>query len=498
MQLHAKQTRTRSARLANPVRGLLCALMATLCTIAARTEAADQQPWEHTPYKVIATVACDDSARPQPGLEAQLVQAVRDRVEASLRPLWKFTANAAATPAERRQCFALREIPWAELTPEQLAADKLLWLGVKATPAGYELSCREFDLFLRRWSPVRTRFVQQESYLGEACFALLRETFSPLAMIEPIEGNNEQVQLRFKGSKLPRPSGEEAFVALGDAYLPLLRRTDRSGKLLENGLTPVAWTYLAIDDLSTPTAKIFSGSRLPFGSAKRGMVQQVAIGVRNTPGPTPVRFHSRTDKTQGLAGYEVFLAGPNDENTPLGVTDRDGVAVIPPGAENISMVLLRSDGQVLAKVPVVSGGVMQETPIADNVARLQAQAEAQVVREELIDLVARRAIMMGRVKSLLKNGRVDDAKELMSQLDALPSPSVFSRTIDNASRRIPKSGDASVQRRIDSLFSSTRDMLSKFLSTRAITDLQNEVNAAASAPAAEEPSETPAAEPPTS
>jgi hypothetical protein len=195
-----------------------------------------------------------------------------------------------------------------------------------------------------------------------------------------------------------------------------------------------------------------------------------------------------------LAGYEVFRAGPNGASDRIGVTDRDGQIEIPPTNETVSMLLLRSDGQVLAKVPVVSGGSdVQQTPIADNVTRLQAQAEAQVVREELIDLVARRAIMMGRVKSMLKKGRIKDAKELMGELDELPSPSVFGRTIENAARRIPRSDDPSVQKRIDALFSSTREMLSKFLSTRPISDLQAEVNAAANAPqtAPGEPSEAP-------
>src|SRR5690606_17984153 len=103
-------------------------------------------------------------------------------------------------------------------------------------------------------------------------------------------------------------------------------------------------------------------------------------------------------------------------------------------------------------------------------------------------------IMMGRVKTMLKNGRVNDARELMAELDEMPSPSVFDRRIDNAIRRTPKSDDPSVQKRIDALFSSTREMLSKFLGTREITELQNQVNAAATpSPPSEEPA--PAEEP---
>lgn len=469
--------------------------MVAFCN-SVTSRAAENRAWENSSYRVLATIAVDDGARPQPGLEAALAKSIVDRVEGALRPLWAFELSVPDEGIERRQCFDLREIPWDDLTANQTTYDKLLWLGVRAVPNGYELACREFDVYVRRWGPVRRTFVQQTSFLPDACFALLKETFSPLALITPIEGNDAQVQLLFKGSGLPRPTGEEAFVTVGDAYLPLLRRTDRSGKLVPAGILPTPWTYLTVADGKEAgwLGSIHSGVRRPFGGAKRGLVEQVAIGLGNPPGTTQVRFHTRTDKSQGLAGYEVFRAGPNGASDRIGVTDRDGQIEIPPTNETVLMLLLRSDGQVLAKVPVASGGGdVQQTPIADNVTRLQAQAEAQVVREELIDLVARRAIMMGRVKSMLKQGRVDDAKELMGELDALPSPSVFGRTIENAARRIPQSEDPSVQKRIDALFASTREMLAKFLSTRPITDLQAEVNAAASAPqsAPDEPSEAP-------
>ena len=452
---------------------------------AAAANGAETRLWTASPYRMIVTLAFEDDVRPQAGLEAELARSIVDRVDATLRPLWTMELEVARDAESRRKCFDLRETPWDELSAKQRGVDKLLWLGVRATIDGYELSCREFDVYLRRWGPIKNRTVSQASYLPEACVELLKSAFSPLAIIEPIEGNDEQVQLLFKGNDLPRITDDEPFITSGDAYLPLSRRTDRNGKLLENGVSPTPWTFLTIADSNDAgwLGAVHSGTRRPFAARRRGTVEQVAVGLRNRPGPTPVRFHSRTDKAQGLAGYEVYRSGENGKLERLGVTDRDGTIVIPPGQEHVSMLLLRSDGQLLAKVPVPSGfpDVLQ-TPIADNVTRLQAQSEAQVVREELIDLVARRAIMMARAKAMLKDGRVDDAKELVMQLDALPSPSVFSRTIDNASRRIPPTDDPSVQKRIEALFSSTRDMLAKFLSTRPLTDLQNEVNAA-SAPA---------------
>jgi hypothetical protein len=219
--------------------------------------------------------------------------------------------------------------------------------------------------------------------------------------------------------------------------------------------------------------------RNPFGAKRRGLVEQLAIALKNPHAPSRVRFHARIDAKRGLAGYEVFRDLGKQPPQLVGVTDRDGIISVPPGEGAVSMLLLRSEGALLARVPVAAGvAELLDTPIADDNARLAAQAEARVVREELIDVVARRAIMMARVRAMLKAGRVDDAEKLMSELDELPTASVFAGAIDAAARRLPKSDDPQVQRAIDRLFASTRQLLSRYLDPRAISTLQNEVNAA--------------------
>jgi hypothetical protein len=484
---------------ARPIASRAIAASWVLLSMLARpASAVDATDWANSAYEVALVIAVDDSARPQPGLEQSLASYLANRIDGTLRPLWNCDVTIAEGAA-RRQCFAPEEISWDDLPASERSKDKLIWLGVRITTNGFELSCREFDVHLRRWGPVRTRTVRQSSFLAPAGFDLVKSTFLPLVQISSIEGDNEHVALLFKGSALPRFS-DQLLASSGAAFVPLRRRTDRSGQLVTDGIQPVPWTYLTLaeGDGDAWRGKIYSGVRRPFGATKRGLVEEVAIAASADPGETHVRFHARTDEKQGLAGYEVFRVKPDGGTERLGVTDRDGVATIPRTDDSVSMLMLRTDGQVLARVPIVNGmAELQQMPIADNVTRLQAQAEAQVVREELIDLVARRAIMMARVKNMLKNGRVEDARNLMAELDEMPSPSVFDRRIDNAMRRTPKSDDPSVQKRIDSLFASTREMLSKFLGTREVTELQNQVNAASTTvPAADEPAPVEQSPPP--
>ena len=86
--------------------------------------------------------------------------------------------------------------------------------------------------------------------------------------------------------------------------------------------------------------------------------------------------------------------------------------------------------------------------------------------------------MMARVRSYLKNERADDARELMLELDSLPTSTTFARALDSLEKRLPETEDPVVKRSIDKLFTSTRELLGKFLDRRQLLELQTQVNAA--------------------
>jgi hypothetical protein len=262
--------------------------------------------------------------------------------------------------------------------------------------------------------------------------------------------------------------------------------------LRPDGVSVVPWTYLEATQPEGDAwaAAVHSGIRRPFGVRRRGQVQQLALVLRAGSPTTTVRFHARNDPAAALVGYEAFVKTGEQTSTWVGVTDSHGELVLPRGHDPIATLLLRSDGLLLAKVPVPVGALTRiEAPIADDGARLRAQAELRAIREELIDLVAQRAILMARVRAQLAAGKTDAAAGLMEELNELPLQSTFDRRIETAARAA-HSDDPLVQGRIDKLFGDTRALLSKFLNVRQITDLQNEVlraQSAATAPPSEDP-----------
>jgi hypothetical protein len=361
-----------------------------------------------------------------------------------------------------------------------------MWLAVEADATGHRLTCREFDAYTRRWGPTLRRDVAQSAILTEAAFRLLTDAFTPLARVEA--PNDEGMsQLVMKGGALPRAEGPNLVVAPGDVYLPLLRRTGRGGELIENGIVGIPWTYLVTTkpNRSGWQSHVESALRGALSGRRRGAIEQIAISLRNAPDPPRVRFYARSNRDQPLIGYEVFRLpdpqgrGPKAAPVLIGLTDRNGEIVVPAGDGPVSTLLLRSDGQVLAKLLVAAGTAPTiEAPIADDAIRLAAQGEVQAVREELIDVVARRAILMARVQSHLKKGEGAEARALMDELTDLPTPSTFVRRMDLVHDRLPASDDPRVRQAVDGLFSATRDLLARFLDARAITNLQAEVNAA--------------------
>jgi hypothetical protein len=460
---------------------LACALLSLVSGGAiAKTQSKEEKPWEISPYRVHVDVSANVSRRPDAELEGVLLRELKQRVETELRPWWVPTIEIAADPASRRFCGNPRELKWEELPEYRTEYDKLYWLSVEAEPAGYAVTSREFDVFTRRWGRLVRREVSQRSMLSDACFRALAESFSPLAIIEPT-ADDALVQLKMKAAALPRPLGAALLVAPGDPFLPLLRRTRRGGAQAGE-LTVVPWTFVLAKEQNDRgwTAEVDSALKNPFAARRRGMVEQVAVGLRRPTTPAHVRFFARSNHQQPLAGYEVFRQPPGGGPPELlGVTDRAGIIAVPPGERATTTLLLRSDGQVLAKLVVAAGAAETiEAPIADDATRLAAQAEVQAVREELVDVVARRAIMIARVKRLLKEKKGDEARDLMSELNDLPTPAVFASRIDAVRDRLPKSNDPRVRQTVDSLFSATGELLARFLDARTITSLQAEVNAA--------------------
>ncbi len=436
-------------------------------------------------YRVQLHLAVSAMTMPSGKLARDLSEKIHQRLQATIYPLWQTHIVLVQGPQKHQLQRSLRDFSLPPPPAENEAeCDKQFYLGVRETATGYRLACREYDVTIGRWGPVQEQTVVQRRLLIAQCLDLLRATFAPLAIVRPHPAEKNQVLLHFRGSGLPSQHEENLFYHLGDVYQAVLVRSGPQGAV--QGIRQVPWTFITLEQ-NLPTGgvgQVHSGIRTPLGMRRRGRVEHVAIGLRSHPGTTKIRFHARHDVNQGLSGYEVYVRDSTDRASRLlGSTDTQGTISIAPSKQPVQTLFLRSEGQLLAKVPVVAeAGAEIAVPVADDLARLRAQSVLTALQEQLTDLVARRQILIARIRQALETGQLETADALLDSLDDLPGRAQFDQLLSSAeNNRRHRSSDPQVQARMEQLFAATRKLLGRFLGLREVSQLRKELDAARSA-----------------
>jgi hypothetical protein len=451
----------------------------TVCLLFASPSHAKDGGWDLEPYRIKITIAVEVPGGLAEQLTNELPRYLQRRIEASLAPAWVCDVNIATGP-ERAKILAT--IDAAEPSPPELPKDKdkLLIVAARTAPDGIELSAREFDRYVQRWSPTLHRNSRQDSYISEQIFTLINQTFSPLAQIVLDTKDMRRVALIPRGALLPHATIGKP----GDIYVPFLRRTMRNGELeKKDGLQTVPWTYIEATEVNDNkiAGRFQSANRRPIIIRRQGRIEPVAIAIHTDPDSLTLRLHSRAATEKPLVGYEIFTQRPGDETlTPAGVSNTAGQITIPPGKTPLQFLLVKHGGQLFAKIPVLAGEKQHlDIPLPDDDARLAAEASLASVREDLVDVVARRNILISRARQKIEKKDYATAQELLQSLNDLPGRQQFKTTLDAAKRTI-RSTDPLMQRRIDRLFDSTESLLTQFLDVTPINKVHDELREAQS------------------
>jgi hypothetical protein len=445
---------------------------------------AEEPGWDYAPYRIQAIVALDLPGSLAEQVNRELPTYLQHRVDAALSRAWSFNVQLAAD--ELRQRLLAEISDFTDDLPVEIPThdnDKLLLVTVRWRPEGIQLVAREYDQYVKRWAMPTERQSRQPQRIPEQVFSLLWHSVAPLAQFELDPNNMDRVLLRPRGSALARDKIDPPWTTTGEVFQPFLRRTTRGGELVKDGIQQVPWTCVEVDkqEADKTTARIHSGTRRPFGTRRQGRVEQVAIAIRSKPADTLLRLHSRTQPDKPLIGYEVLFkatAQPDEKPTPIGLTDRDGKLAISPGKSRVRTLYIKHGAQMLARLPIIPGAQRQvDVPLPDDDPRLAAEATLAALREDLIDVVARRNILMARARQKIEDGKFDDAQKIVTLIDALPGRSQFNLAVTTAARR-HRSEDPMIQRRIDRLFEGTQTVLSQYLDVGPINDLHDELREA--------------------
>jgi hypothetical protein len=459
-----------------------CLLLAGLIWRDSGAAAADQDKyWDLQPYRIQATLAIDAPGDLAERLAADLPEYLEHRAEASIGPVWQLHVDAAIGPLRQRALHEIDSLTTKDLPKSDPVEDKRVLLTVRATPWGYELAGREYDRYVDRWGQTLRASTRQTNSLAEQLFALLERIVTPLAQFHLDPANDRQVILLPRGASLPHAGNDFQWAVDGDVYLPIYRRTTREGELVAGGSQVVPWTFLELTKVEAQqaTGVIQSGTTRPFAIRQRGRIEQIAIALRADPGESLVRLRSRTEKEKPLVGYQVFSQNTGEHDTRLvGSSDDAGEVRVTSGKTAVQLLYVKSGGELLARVPIVPGARSEiDVPLPDDDLRLQAAARLAALREDLVDLVARRNIFIARVRQQIEDKHYPQAKQLLETLDGLPSRAQFTQTLERE-QRLHRTKDPQVQRQIDQLFAGMQTVVGKFLDSQPITELHEQLREA--------------------
>jgi hypothetical protein len=457
-----------------------CAFVVVVLARPDLTHAQDQKTWSTKRYQVQLHLAFDAAANPGVLSGEELQQQLDQKIRLHIYPLWNCEIERHAG-ASRQSLINQLDDSEALATFFGEGFDKHLFLTIQATGWGWQLACREHDKLTDRWTPVLTAEIKQDLVLTESCLALICQTFSPLAMVRVDSENPEQVHLDFMGSELPRQTDEELFIKPSTVFQTYILRRQRGVAANKQNLMGIPWTYVVAEEPAGLAWKsqVYSGNRRPFAMSRRAGIEIIALPLQQYLISTRVRFHASHQDAVGLSGYEVFIKQSGGKQfLPLGVTDHTGSVVVSRGESPITLLALRSESQLLAQVPVAPGtSKMIDIPIADDAARLSVQAALTSFKELLVDTVARRNILIARIRDQLAKGKQQEADKLFKQLDELPKRAALNRQLDTiANNSAHRSENKRVQAKIDRLIADSRELLGSFLSNNELLELESEIH----------------------
>ncbi|MEQ1906493.1 MAG: hypothetical protein ABL888_20080, partial [Pirellulaceae bacterium] len=468
--------------------------------------------WEYSHYRVRVWI-CTDGTPETNGLRGHVREELVAKAETVDRSAWELLVNDAPNPWNWRfsnDLINATKYPGIEKLQELEFDDKLMIVSLKRSATGVRCEVREFDLLAQQWGSLLARNLVQIEDIGQSVFELVTTAFMPVAQVESADENNAAV-LRARAvlscivSRLDE-NGEwvaetnlvsPVYIRDHDVFLPVLRRTDRDGKLAS--LDPVPYTFVTLDsvDGARIDGHVQSTVRAPLSGRRSKRLQKLALVIRPPNTSTVLKLFSKDEKGMVMEGIEIYSRPPNADKDAsseyLGKTDWRGLITIPPSEDGLRMIYLKRGARALRKLPIVPGFIpFLETDIANDEARLYAEGVIEGINIELIDLVTQRQVYEDDINKALDAADYNRARDILTKYNELPRASqIRARLSDEEARLRTRAKDKKEIEFINNMFSSLQTILSTYVGESKESEIRKKIDrsqpASADAPKSDVP-----------
>ena len=485
---------------------------------------SENRAWEYRPYKVACWFCLDGSPRAN-AIYPIVAQEISDRSELLDASGWTLAIGQA--PAKFRSLFLKyirtpgRCIGFTE--HEVLNEyDKLMIVCLSDQASQIKATVREFDVQTQQWGPINYQTIPFGRSAGQQLMNAIAQSFMPLAQIERVtaievntDGKKQKrdevvMQLRAvrscyttelakvivlgepdenSGSESEAVEGTDveavdinyqpfeivvvpasnspAFIRKSDLFLPVIRRTDRSGKLIS--LEPLEFTFLTVDQQQDAVvrASIQSTGRNPLGQRKSKKSKKLALVIRPPQNSTTLQLLSRDKQPIPMEGFtikEVPVGAPRTvTGIPIGRSDYQGKFEVMPSDSGMRVLVISRGGRNLMKLPIVPGLYDSvETRLPNDEVRLFSHGVFQGFQTELLGLIIQREVVRRRLDGALKEKLLEESEKLFDELSELEDLAQFRERFRSTVAELKsKTSDKRELNYIISRSESLKDLISK-------------------------------------
>jgi hypothetical protein len=351
-----------------------------------------------------------------------------------------------------------------------------------------------------------------------------------------------ELEFELQAGTLTPPDPTAAQIAEGDVLRPFLRQLDRRNPGKVKSLQRLDLSYIRVtsfnqelrtdavspedapvrvaDVTSVPASYtdnghvkgvLISHGLVPFGGRARS-VQQIALRQRPAATKSRVRLVLQSRPDRPLICFRVDRVSKlrqTDVNEAPGVrmlSDRNGDIEIEVDPQNPTFWLYVYSGSVLlARVPYAPGLIPRDTmKLPDDSVRLGVEGELYLLRDQLVDMVAQKAVYMSIAKKSAAEGNVPGMEAAITQLDALPGQKRFDELLNkiktDALTKADQQKNTGARKKVEKLCTKMGESLTLFFAgdkrlreAQEIEQLRQsaEARAGAAAPASETPAPAP-------
>ena len=507
------------------------------------SEPVVELPLPHRPYQVVVEVGFDGNDTRGALTQSLLTEDIRKGLQRMYGHMWNAEVRNSSwlIPANAHRIERLTEAD-VQSHYDGSSAEKVLLVGVSGNENAFEVSCREFDIRVQELTPVLKQQTNDIQEVGAIACRLARDSFRPVTMFTSQSVDKTELEFELQAGALVPPDPTAAQIAEGDVLRPFLRQLDRRNPGKIKSLQRLDLCYIRVTTFNqelrtdavsledspvqvegvTTTPAVYtdnghvrgvliSHGLVPFGGRARS-VQQIALRQRPAAKKSRVRLVLQARPDRPLICFRVDRVSKlrqTDVNEAPGVrllSDRNGDIEIEVDPQNPTFWLYVYSGSVLlARVPYAPGLIPRDTmKLPDDSVRLGVEGELYLLRDQLVDMVAQKAVHMSIAKKSAAEGNVPGLEAAINQLDALPGQKRFEELLNkiktDALTKADQQKNTGARRKVEKLCTKMGESLTLFFAgdkrLREAQEIERlrqsaEARAGAAAPVGETPTAAP-------